>query len=293
MSRQRTDLLDPAFLARLERLELNVRRIVAGERRGEVATRRRGPGTLFRDHRPYVAGDDPRFLDWNAYLRLDDLQVKEFEAEESPRLLLLVDRSASMGLRQEAKLGQALRLAAALGAVGLMRQVTTTCATFPGTEPPTFRGRTALFRLLEHLASTTPAGEAQFLPAFQVAAPRDRPSGIAVVISDFFETEQHGAALRFLRHRGYRTHAVHVMDRRDRNVRAGDVAELVDVETGRKVRERLDRKLAAAYREALAAHFRQIEEVCRSLQVSYIGIDVEDPMERIVMDLLRRGALVA
>lgn len=292
MPRRRRDLLDADFLSRLERLELNVRKLTAGERRGEVATRRRGIGTLFRDHRAYVPGDDPRFLDWNAYLRLDDLLVKEFEAEETPRLLVLVDRSASMGLREEAKLDQALRLAAAIGAVGLIRHAAVTCTLFPGDEGPTFRGRASILPLLEHIAATEARGEARFLPSFQAATPPGRGLGIAVVLSDFFDTGQHAAALRFLRHKGYVTHALHLVDPRDRHVRPGELLELVDVETGRTLRERVDRRLAAAYRDAVSEHFRTVERTCRSLQVFYARVDVDDPVERAVVDLLRRGAMV-
>ncbi|NRA95672.1 MAG: DUF58 domain-containing protein [Planctomycetes bacterium] len=292
MARRRSELLDVEFLSRLERLELNVRKLSAGDRRGEVATRRRGVGTLFRDYRAYVVGDDPRFIDWNAYLRLDDLQVKEFEAEETPRLLVLVDRSASMGLREEAKLDQALRLAAAIGAVGLIRHAAVTCTLFPGDEGPTFRSRGSILRFLEHLAATEARGAARFLPSFQAATPPGRGVGIAVVLSDFFDTGQHAAALRFLRHKGYVTHALHLVDPRDGRVRPGELLELVDVETGRMLRQRVDRKLAAAYRGAVAEHFRTVERTCRSLQVFYARVDIEDPVERAVVDLLRRGAMV-
>src|SRR5262249_6474782 len=154
--------------------------------------------------RPYVAGDDPRAIDWNAYLRLGDLLVKEFDAEETPRLLLLVDRSASMGLGGGTKFLCALRLAAALGAIGLSRHTTVACAVFPGggATPPS-RGRSQLSAFLGSLVSAEPSGETRLLPAFQAACPPGRPAGVAAVISDFFETAEHGTALRFLRHRGF------------------------------------------------------------------------------------------
>ncbi len=292
MARRGRDLLDVEFLSRLERLELNVRRLAAGELRGEVATRRRGVGTLFREHRPYVAGDDPRFLDWNTYLRLDDLQVKEFEADETPRMLILVDRSASMGLRGEAKLEQALKLAAAIGSVGLIRHALVTCTLFPGEQGPTMRGRGSILRLLEHLAATEARGEARFLPAFQAATAPGRGRGVAVVLSDFFDTAQHAAALRFLRHQGYVTHALHLVDPKDRDIQPGELLELVDVETGRTLRERVDRKIANAYSDAVGQHFRTVEQTCRSMRVLYARVAVDEPVERAVVDLIRRGAMI-
>ena len=53
------DLLDPAFLVRLGKLELNVRRLLSGDRRGDLPMNRRGPGMHFRGHREYASGDDP------------------------------------------------------------------------------------------------------------------------------------------------------------------------------------------------------------------------------------------
>ncbi len=288
----RSELLDPAFLARLERLELNVRKLVSGERRGEVAVRRRGAGTLFREHRAYVPGDDPRTLDWNAYLRLGDLLVKESEAEETPRLLLLVDRSGSMGLDGSRRLRAALRLAAALGAVALCRHTGVSCAFFPGGAPaPVLRGRQALPRLLDQLCAAVADGETRLLGVFQAACPPGRPAGVAVVLSDMYETEEHRTAFRFLRRRGFLVHALHLVIARESEVAAGDEIVLIDAETGRRRRERIDRRAAEAYRETVLQHFRAVEEACRAHQVLYARVDIDAPVERTVLDLLRRGAL--
>jgi uncharacterized protein (DUF58 family) len=290
---RRETILETRFLARLERLELNVRRLTAGDSRGETAARRRGAGTLFRDHRAYVAGDDARFVDWNALMRLDQLQIKTFQADESPRLLLLVDRSASMGLREESKLLQALRLGAAFAAIGLLRHHTVSCALIPGDGPVTFRGRGGLHHLLQHLASAEPRGEAHLPVAVQGLLPRPGPRGVALLLSDFFDMEEHGRALRFLQHRGFETHALHVTDERDLSVRAGEILEIVDVETGRTLRERVDRRLAASYGDAVRAHFASVEDVCRRHRVTYLRVDVAASLESAVVQLLRAGALTA
>lgn len=287
------DLLDPAFLVRLDRLELSARKILSGERRGEQPGRRPGPGTLFRDHRSYVPGDDPRFLDWNAYMRLGDLVVKEFQAEESVRLVLFVDCSGSMGLDPRPKLDLAVRAAAALGYISLRRHASVVCAPLPGTaEPALFRGRASVHRFLDRLAGLRAGGPTEMLPAFQAACPPGRPAGLAVVISDFFETEEYPRALRFLRRRGFSVHVLHLVAREDRAPPDTGVVKLQDVETGRRIRQRLTPALARAYEEAVAHHFRQVAETCRGLQVVYHQAEVTGGLERTVLDLLRSGALV-
>jgi uncharacterized protein (DUF58 family) len=291
--REVADLLDPVFLHRLERLELNARKILSGERRGETPTRRRGPGTLFREHRDYVPGDDTRFIDWNAFLRLGDLLVKEFEAEQMPRLLLFVDRSGSMGLAEGRKLASARRLAAALGYIALCRHAAVLRVTIPlGGEPRLYQGRAAISRFFDGLVRAESEGETQFMSAVRVACPPGRPTGIAVVISDFLESSEYAQALRYLRHRGCVVHALHVVDPAELETRPGGMVELVDVETGRRRRERIDSAMAAAYQRTLHHHFRTLEEVCRGLHVSYQRVMIDDPVEKSVLALLQRGALL-
>ncbi len=50
----------------------------------------------FQDHRPYLPGDDPRYIDWQAYARTGHYSMKLYREEVSPRVDLVLDRSASM-----------------------------------------------------------------------------------------------------------------------------------------------------------------------------------------------------
>ena len=65
-----TELLDPTFMARLDSLDVLSRKILQGKLHGERRSKRRGQSVEFADHRPYVVGDDLRFVDWNIYGRL-------------------------------------------------------------------------------------------------------------------------------------------------------------------------------------------------------------------------------
>ena len=92
----------------------------AGSVKGERRSPRKGISVEFSDYRAYGIGDDLRYVDWNIYARLDRLHVKLFVDEEDLCLHLLVDASASMGFGAPSKLDYAVRLAAALGFVGLV-----------------------------------------------------------------------------------------------------------------------------------------------------------------------------
>src|SRR5438105_5907026 len=65
---------------------------------------RRGTGSDVAGSRPYRPGDDARAIDWNASARLssahgaDEFIVREYFAEDAPRVVLLCDRRPAMGL---------------------------------------------------------------------------------------------------------------------------------------------------------------------------------------------------
>ena len=89
-------LLSPEFMARLDTLQVGMRKVLAGRFRGEKRSRRRGRSIEFADHREYAYGDDIRFLDWHLYARLDRLFLKLFLDEEDLHVYLLIDASRSM-----------------------------------------------------------------------------------------------------------------------------------------------------------------------------------------------------
>src|SRR3984885_844634 len=113
-------LLDPAFMARLDQLDLMSRKMLAGKMKGERRSKRRGQSVEFADYRNYVVGDDLRFIDWNIYGRLDRLFFKLFMEEEELSLYFLVDVSKSCDYGNPNKSNYIKQVAAALGYIGLV-----------------------------------------------------------------------------------------------------------------------------------------------------------------------------
>lgn len=50
----------------------------------------------FQDHRPYLAGDDPRYIDWHAYARSGHYTMKLYREEVRPQVDVALDVSPSM-----------------------------------------------------------------------------------------------------------------------------------------------------------------------------------------------------
>ena len=65
----RADLLDPATLAALGRIEIVARWIVNGFMTGLHRSPRKGFSVEFAEHRAYQPGDDLRYIDWKIAAR--------------------------------------------------------------------------------------------------------------------------------------------------------------------------------------------------------------------------------
>jgi uncharacterized protein (DUF58 family) len=91
---------------------------------GDYASLFHGLGMEFETVRPYVIGDDVRYIDWRVTARIGKPQVKTFRAECDRNVLLVVDANAYMrfGTRSTFKSVQVARLAALLGWKSLQQQ---------------------------------------------------------------------------------------------------------------------------------------------------------------------------
>ncbi|MEM0970437.1 MAG: DUF58 domain-containing protein, partial [Verrucomicrobiota bacterium] len=101
MTKERSDIrwVDPQALARLSSLELRVRVVLESFWKGLHRSPDQGFSVEFNEYRPYVTGDDPRYIDWKAYGRTDRHLIKKFEDETNLRAYLLMDISRSMEFR--------------------------------------------------------------------------------------------------------------------------------------------------------------------------------------------------
>lgn len=60
-----------------------------------------GTSTEYFDHRPYQPGDDPRFIDWNAYGRTEQYTIRLFQKETAPHIDIILDYSPSLFITEK------------------------------------------------------------------------------------------------------------------------------------------------------------------------------------------------
>jgi hypothetical protein len=63
-----------------------------------------GSSTEYFDHRSYQPGDDPRFIDWNAYGRTEHYTIRLFQRETAPHVDVILDYSPSLFITEEKSL---------------------------------------------------------------------------------------------------------------------------------------------------------------------------------------------
>jgi len=249
----------------------------------------------FSDYRPYGAGDDLRYVDWNIYGRLDRLYLKLFVDEEDLRLHLLLDGSASMSFGEPGKLHYAARLAAALGFVGLASHERVGVAVIrdrmaEGWSPA--RGRGQLLSLLEFAARLRSEGPTGLSDALVAYALRSREAGLAVLISDLLDPAGYERGLKALLERRFDVHVVHLLSPEELNpVLAGDL-RLTDAETGEIQDFTMDGEAMRGYRERLGEFLESAESFCRANEISYHRVATDTPVEELVLRELK-GLLLA
>ncbi len=278
------------FLAQLERLSLASRRSFRGRVKGERRSPRKGQSVEFSDYRAYGVGDDLRYVDWNIYGRTDRLHVKLFVDEEDLCLHLLLDASGSMGFGRPSKLEYAVRLAAALGFVGLVNLERVGVGILreqasEGWAP--VRGRNQFLPLVAFLSGVHADGGTSLNGGLAGYAARGREPGIAVVLSDFLDPGGYETGLRALLERRYDIHVIHLLDPAEMNPDfAGDL-RLIDSETGEARELTLDGDALRTYRDRLHQFLEGIEGFCRAQEIGYHRVVTDASMESVVLSHLR------
>ena len=282
-------LLDPATLARLERLQLGTRRRLAGSIGGEHRSPNHGTTLDFADFRPYPPGDDFRRIDHLALARLDRLLIRLYEAEDDVTVRLLIDTSASMA---DSVLRQGVRAAAAIGFTALTRRDRVTVHTFPLDRPaPVFRGRGAVPALFAHLEALDATGTGDVVGAVTDLLGRPGPAGLTVLVSDLLTPDWEQGITR-LPARGGDLVVTHVLAE-DTLVppHSGDL-ELVDAETGQTVAVSMSPTTRRDY-EALARSWADdVARRCRSVGAAYVRVLDTDDLEALLVRAWRDAGVL-
>ncbi len=286
---------DETFLKRLDALSIVSRRVVTGRAKGERRSFRKGAGVEFQDYRPYVSGDDLRYVDWNIYSRLDKLLLKLFVEEEDLCLHLLVDGSASMAFGQPPKLDYALQVAAALGYIGLANLERVALAHFSNALTRMLRprrGRGQILPLLDFLSTVEAKGSTNLNGCLANYALRSRVPGVAVVLTDLLDPGGYADGLKELLRRRFEVFLLHVVSEEELHPPLRGDLTLLDAEGGASREVSVDRGALEQYQRRLQDHFAEAERFCARHRIDYLRTSTAVPFQDLILRHLRRGGFL-
>jgi uncharacterized protein (DUF58 family) len=286
-------LLQPEVLAGLATLELIARTAVEGFLIGLHRSPFFGFSQEFAEYRPYVEGDDTRFIDWNVYSRSNRMVIKRFLGETSSHLVLMLDASASMGFGSAqprsfgsaqpggdrgtlTKFRYAQILAASLAylasrqhdAVGLMvfdeevREY----------RPPSSRSG-KLHSVLHTIDAAQPTHRTDLGKPFSRFREHMARRGMVAVISDFYcDARAMIEAVRPLAFQGQDVILFHVLDPQELEPQFGESTLLEDMETGHAV-EISPQYMKEQYPQRLKEHIDSLRTAAAGVGADYVLLD--------------------
>ena len=188
-----TDILHPEDITSLQHLQLFARTVVEGFTTGLHASPHKGFSVEFRQHRPYVQGDEIKRLDWKIFGRSDRFYIREYDEETNLRATIVLDASGSMdyrGTKGIQKFDYARKLAASIAYLLMSQQDAVGLVTFDSKLREFIPNRTRithLHHLLDAMVKTKPGKETGLANVIESLAMRLKRRGLVILISDLFD----------------------------------------------------------------------------------------------------------
>ena len=291
-------LLDPSVLMRLSNIELVARSVVDGFLTGLHRSPFFGFSLEFAEYRPYVQGDDPRFVDWNVFSRTDRTYIKRYLGETNTNLVILLDSSASMGFQSKGvtKLQYAKFLAASLtylstrqhDAVGLIVfDEEVRAYRHPSTRPGHMQ---SILHVIDDAEASTGTDLSLPFDHFRQYVTR---RGLVCVLSDLYEDPDTVVkGVRPLAYQGQDVAVFHILDPAELKPDLSESTVLEDMETGDMIEVSSD-FARREYPEKLQAHIEEMKSAVQGMGGDYMLLDTSEPLDLALREYLlfrqRRG----
>jgi len=291
-----TRYLEPELVQRLNQLSLGARSVVEGSTVGLHKSPLKGSSVEFRQHRAYVAGDEPRRLDWRVLARTDRPYIKEYDEETNLRCLLLLDASGSMGYgtRDQTKFDYAGKLVAALAYL-MLAQTESVGMTLFGDKvqqyvpPSSSTGQLA--RLIDVLERATPQGTSHPARAMHESADRLGRRSLVVIVSDLFApVAQLREGWAHLRHDRHEVVVLRILDRDEVEFPFRTWARFRGLE-GERARLCEPAMIRKQYLDNFNRHQKALEDASRSLNVDLATFQTDRPLAQTLTTFLNRRAV--
>jgi uncharacterized protein (DUF58 family) len=316
--------LNPSVVSRLANMELRAKLVVEGFMAGLHKSPYHGFSVEFAQHRPYMQGDDLKYLDWKIYARTDRYYIKQFEEETNLKSYILLDISRSMDFKYDPdggfkksgksflkkfignnpghteetsggiklkKLEYASYLAASLSYLMLLQRDAISLTTYDTgirSYLPPRSTKTNLRLILKDLGSVKPENRTGTAKCLNEIADRIKRRGLVIIISDLLDDPKE--VINALKHFRYNKNEViifQVLDPVEISFIDGNPVTLHDMETHE---EMFSQPFAVkkVYQEAIKDFIANYRNECLKNNIDYQLISTNTPYDKALLGYLNK-----
>jgi len=278
-------IFEPEFLKRLERLSLNMEKLIAAGSGGLRKSRAKGSSVEFSDFREYAYGDDLRRVDWNAYGRFEKLFIKLFMEEREAMVNIFLDCSKSMDYGTPKKSILGIQLAAAIGflalnnmdrlCINLLKKDTIVSSNLLG-------GRGQFDACAAFLDNIQFEGTSNMDKAIKLK--RFGGRGLSLILSDFFTQGYLEVLMKYLMFYRQDIVLVHIMSPQELNPELQGQIRLKDSETGEMVDVDITSSVYDKYQQTLNNFKSSLKEMAKKYGGAYVAVSSSDSLEKILFE---------
>lgn len=279
-----SDILHPEDIAPLQHLQLFARTVMEGVTNGLHSSPHKGFSVEFRQHRPYVQGDEIRRLDWKIFGRSDRFYIREYEEETNLRATILLDASGSMAYKGQGgveKFDYARKLAASLAYLLVSQTDAVGLITFDSKMRDWVPNRsriTHLHHLLETMVNTVPGEETGLAPVLETLPQRVKRRGLLILISDLFDdADALLKAVGVLRKQGHELVVFQIWDRDELEFPFSRWSRFENLENGEDFLMLDPPAIRAGYLKVLAEFREKLRDGLRKHEVDLVPMVTDEP----------------
>jgi uncharacterized protein (DUF58 family) len=289
--------IDARTLAAIDDLSLVARTVVEGFLTGLHRSPFLGYSTEFSAYRAYTQGDNLRHVDWKVWGRSDELYVKQFEDDTNLRCQIFLDTSASMnfGAGDANKFHYGRVLAAVLAEIMVRQHDAPGLILFGETARqavPTHASRHHAEEIFHLLATAEAKGGTRVdQTLFRILETMTR-RGMAVVISDFFTTDEAARQLlRQLQGQNQEVVVFHVLAPEELDLPYEGESIFQDLESAEQIPVHTD-DFRREYQRRLSDFCEGLRRECIGLEIDYQRLRTDAPLDLALIEYLERRAAV-
>lgn len=272
-------------LSSINTLEFLAKKIVEGFISGLHKSPFHGFSVEFSQHKPYIQGDNLRFMDWKVYARTDRYYIKQFEEETNLRCSLLLDISRSMEFKSAvlSKIQYASILTAALSYILLKQRDATGLVLFDEhikKSLPPKAVQIYIQEILNALDTIECGPDTNINNALHTIAEKIKKRGLIILISDLLDDPE--KILSGIKHLRYNQHEIivfHIVDEQEINFNYNGEFIFVDLENNDKIKTD-SRFIQEDYTQRFKAHCEFFKTKFQDNMVDYVLLKTSESIEK-------------